>query len=103
MYRVFIALVGVLMLSLAGNAAEIVRYQCPEWKAKHIHENKKAEKITETLTKIGCEVKKDEHNGHVDVKYRCEEWKQLELKSHEEAHKWEKWLKEFGFETQHKH
>jgi hypothetical protein len=103
MHRILIALVGVLMLSAAGYSAEIVQYQCPEWKAKHIHESKKAEKIAETLTKIGCEVKKDEHDGHIDVKYRCEQWKQLELKSHEEAHKWEKWLKEFGFKTQHKH
>jgi hypothetical protein len=85
------------------SAAELVRYRAEKWQAKHIHDDKKAKTISGTLTKLGCEVKQDQHNGHIDVKYRCPKWKQLELKSHDEAHKWEKWLKEYGFETQHQH
>ena len=85
------------------SAAEIVRYQCPEWKAKHIHDKDKADKISKTLKQLGCELKQDAHNGHIDVKYRCEKWMQLDLKTHAEAHKWESWLKEFGFKTEHKH
>ncbi len=84
-------------------ADEMVRYQLKDWKAKHIHDDKKAETIAETLGKLGCEIKKDAHNGHIDVKYRCPEWRELKLDTHDEAHKWEKWLKEYGFTTEHKH
>ncbi len=86
-----------------ASAAEIVRYRAPEWKQKHIYESAKAEKITETLKKLGCEVQQADHSGHIDVKYRCPNWKQLDLKTHEEAHKWESWFKEFQFQTEHKH
>ena len=101
-------LAAVLMTGFAfsaeqASAAEIVRYKAEKWQAKHIHDEKKAKTITETLTKLKCEVKKDQHNGHIDVKYRCAKWQQMELKSHDEAHKWEKWLKEYGFQTEHKH
>lgn len=89
--------------STASAADEIVRFQCKEWKAKHIHDTKKADTIAATLKNIGCEVVKEQHNGHLDVKYRCVEWKELKLDTHEEAHKWEKWLKEYGFKTEHKH
>jgi hypothetical protein len=84
-------------------ADEIVRYQLSDWKAKCIHDAKKAETITKTLKSLGCETKTNEHGGHIDVKYRCPEWRQLDLKSHAEAHRWESWLKEFGFQTEHKH
>lgn len=87
---------------LAG-AEEIVRYQLKDWKAQHIHDAKKAETIFQTLKKLGCELKKEQHNGHIDVKYRCPEWRQLKLDTHEDAHKWEKWLKEYKFTTEHKH
>jgi hypothetical protein len=101
-------LAALMMTSFAvsansSDAAEIVRYKAENWLAKHIHDTKKAETIAATLTKLGCEVKKEEHNGHLDVKYRCPQWKQMELKTHEEAHKWEKWFKEYGFQTEHKH
>jgi hypothetical protein len=84
-------------------ADEIVRYQLSDWKAKHIHDTKKADTITKTLKKLGCELKQDQHNGHVDVKYRCVKWRELKLDSHADAHKWEKWLKEYQFKTEHKH
>lgn len=84
-------------------AAERVEYRCVKWKAKHIHDTKKADTIVQTLKKLQCEVKRVAHNGHEDVQYRCETWKTLELKTHEEAHQWEAWLKEYGFETKHEH
>lgn len=85
------------------SADEIVRYRAEKWQAKHIHDAKKAKTIAATLTKLGCEVKQEQHNGHLDVKYRCPKWKQMELESHEKAHQWEKWFKEYGFQTEHKH
>ena len=94
---------SLILFPAIGVADEIVRYQLTNWRAKHIHDQKKAEKIFTTLKKLGCEVKKNQHNGHVDVTYRCPKWRQLELDSHAEAHKWEAWLKEFEFRTEHKH
>ncbi|MEM6362826.1 MAG: hypothetical protein AAF539_12275 [Planctomycetota bacterium] len=99
---ILIGLIAVSTTTLAS-AAESVRYRCVNWKAKHIHDTKKADTIEETLKKLKCEVKRHAHNGHDDVKYRCKEWKTLELKTHDEAHQWEAWLKQYGFETQHKH
>ena len=100
--RWLFALTLMLLPSLAM-ADEIVRYQLPQWKAKHIHDAKKADTIAATLKKLGCELKKHQHNGHIDVQYRCPRWRELKLDSHADAHKWEKWLKEFEFKTEHKH
>jgi len=95
--------VPTIAAPMNADADEIVRYQLTEWKAKHIHDAKKAETIAATLKKLGCELKKDQHNGHIDVKYRCPKWRELKLDSHDDAHKWEKWLKEYQFKTEHKH
>lgn len=98
----FTALPALAVPSTAS-ADEIVRYQLKDWKAKHIHDTKKSETIAKTLKKLKCEVKTEQHNGHIDLKYRCVKWQALKLESHDDAHKWEKWLKEFGFTTEHKH
>lgn len=89
--------------SQAAVAGEVVHFQCKEWKAKHIHDAKKAEKIAETLKRLKCEVKKEQHNGHIDIKYRCQKQLDLPVKSHVEAVKWEKWFKEYGFKAYHTH
>ncbi len=102
MLRFFIML-AVMSVPAALSAEEIVRYQLENWATQHIHDQKKADTITKTLEKLGCELKVDKHNGHIDVKYRCPNWRQLKLKSHDDAHKWEHWLKEFKFKTEHKH
>ncbi|TWU39891.1 hypothetical protein Q31b_32070 [Novipirellula aureliae] len=104
MFRILLmaAAFGLLSSGLA-TADETVRYQCPEWKAKHIHDEAKADTIEKTLKKLKCEVERSEHNGHIDLKYRCKEWHTLKLDTHDEAHKWESWLKAFGFNTEHKH
>ncbi len=103
MFRIASYFLLLAAVSASANAAEIVRYRLPDWKAKHIHDAKKADTISETLKKLGCELKREQHNGHIDVKYKCPEWKQLELGTHEEASKWETWLKEYEFQTEHKH
>lgn len=103
MHRILLAAALMIGVTTAIHAAEIVRYQCPQWKAKHIHDADKADKIAKTLKDLGCETKRDQHNGHIDIKYKCEKWRQLDLQSHDEAHRWEKWLKEFGFNVEHKH
>ena len=87
----------------SASAAEVVHFQCKEWKAKHIHDTKAADTIAKTLNKLGCETKQEQHNGHIDIKYRCVKQKDLPVKSHAEAVKWEKWFKEYGFKVYHTH
>lgn len=98
----FLFPVGSLALVAETSAAETVRYRLENWKAKHIHEVAKADQLTDTLKKLGCEVQKAEHNGHIDVKYRCPQWRQISLESEDEAARWEKWLKQNLFQTERK-
>ncbi len=108
MFRPFLMLLALAVVSpmfsvAAVSAEEIVRYRLPDWKRKHLHDVVKAEKIVDTLKKLGCEVEKLDHNGHIDVKYRCPEWRQIKPATHDEAVRWEKWFKEFYFQVEHKH
>jgi hypothetical protein len=90
-------------LAEAADQKEDVLYRTVKWQAKHIHDAAKADKIAVTLKKLGCQLKRAEHDGHIDLSYHCPKWKKLSLKTHAEAHQWEKWLKEYGFQTQHQH
>lgn len=81
-------------------AEEIVRYQLTQWKRKHIHDLPKAEKIADSLKKLGCEVEKAEHNGHIDIRYRCPQWRQIKPQTADEAVRWVNWFKEFGFQVE---
>ncbi|MEO1527271.1 MAG: hypothetical protein AAFX06_17720 [Planctomycetota bacterium] len=103
MIRVAFMLLVSAMLSTVALSAEVVHFQLKDWKTKHIHDTKKADVITTTLKKLGCEVEQEKHNGHFDVKYRCPKERKLPVKSHEEAVKWEKWFKEYGFKVYHTH
>mgnify|MGYP007059433200 CR=1 FL=1 len=82
---------------------EAVDYRLTQWKTRHFHDAKKAELHLTTLKRLGCEVKQDAHNGHIDVKYRCPNWRRMLLKTHSAAHRWEKWLTSAGFEAKHSH
>lgn len=103
MFKRLLLACSLTLLPSLVMADEVVRYQLTQWKAKHIHDAKKAETIAGTLKKLGCELKRYQHNGHIDVKYRCPKWRELRLDSHADALQWEKWLKEFEFKTEHKH
>lgn len=103
MFTRLLVAVALTAVPLSLSADEIVRYRLKDWQAKHIHDTKKADTIAGTLSKLGCQVKRASHGGHVDVRYRCPKWRQLKLDSHAQAHKWEKWLKEYKFQTEHKH
>ena len=107
MFR-FVLLAAAMTFAVASSAppaagSEIVSYRCKEWKTRHEHDPKQVKQIVETLKKLKCEVKKNDHNGHADIKYRCPEWLKHEAKTHENAHKLEAWLKALKFETKHEH
>jgi hypothetical protein len=97
------ALASPLVATSTASADEIVRYRLETWKAKHLHDAAKADRIAETLQKLGCEVQKADHNGHIDVKYRCPQWRQITLNNHDEVVRWQRWFKEYNFQTEHKH
>lgn len=88
-----------LALVAETSAAETVRYRLENWKAKHMHDTAKADQLADTLQKLGCEVQKAAHNGHIDVKYRCPQWRQISVEA-KEAVRWEKWLKANSFQTE---
>src|SRR5262245_16452308 len=102
---VSLAALGGLSGLQSAHAArnEDVAFRCAKWKAAHFNSEKDAQKIHDTLKQLGCEVKKEAHDGHTDIVYRCSSWRLHKAKSHDEAHQWEQWFKTYGFETKHSH
>lgn len=99
----FLLILSPLLASVAvaeTSASEVVRYRLENWKRKHIHDTAKAEQLADVFKKLGCEVEKADHNGHIDIKYRCPQWRQITIDSSEEAVRWEKWLKQNLFQTE---
>lgn len=105
---VFPALVLGFIVAMSPEAApaadqELVEFRLVNWKTVEFEDKAKAAAHVDAIKKLGCEVRQEDHDGHVDVTYRCPQWKQIALKTHSDAHKWEKWLKASGFETKHTH
>ncbi len=97
------ALVTTTVSSLAAAERDTVAYRLADWKTLHFDDAKTGNAHYDAVKKLGCEVKKDNHGGHLDVSYRCTQWKEMTVASHNKAHEWEKWLKAAGFETKHAH
>jgi hypothetical protein len=103
------AILMIVALGVVGpkavTAAEkfLVDYRVTKWKTTHFDDAKTAGLHHTTVTKLGCQAKKESHSGHYDVSYVCPQWRRIALKTHNEAHQWEKWLRASGFETKHTH
>lgn len=63
----------------------------------HFNTDKEVSEMEKTLKQLGCETKRSQHNGHIDLSYECKFWKTLNLKDQAEADKWNKWLSSKGF------
>ncbi len=85
------------------HSGESLAFTLPEWKSMHFDDAAKATQHLETVKKLGCEVKQDNHAGHIDVSYRCAKWKTLAVKDHAMADQWAGWLKASGFDVSHSH
>ena len=96
---------GLLISSVTAEAAakEVVRFRLVDWRSIHLDDEKKANEITVTLKKLGCEAGGHSHGDHIDLRYRCVKWRSITVKDHSQAHQWEKWLKTLKFETKHEH
>lgn len=75
-----------------------IAFSLAKWKTLHFHDSTKAEQFLASATKLGCEVKQENHDGHIDVKYRCAEWKELMFTDANAADQWEQWLSSAGFD-----
>lgn len=89
--------------SAIADGSHVVKFRLPAKKSAHFDDKRAAGKFSESLKQLGCDVKTENHGGHLDVTYRCPEWRSVEAESDEAAHRWESWLKKNGFETAHKH
>ena len=76
----------------------IVAFQMVKPRTVHLHDHADAQKILNTLTLVGCELKTVDHNGHTDATFSCPQWRTIELATEDSALAWEKWLKESGFD-----
>lgn len=99
------ALLGIEAGKATVHAEEqfVVQFRLAQWRSSHMNDKQAAEKFSEGLKKIGCEVKVENHGNHVDVSYRCPQWRSLATTSDDSAHRWEDWLKKHGFQTAHQH
>jgi hypothetical protein len=80
-----------------------VAYRLKETKTIHFDDTRKAQLHLQTVRKLGCQAKMDDHGGHMDVSYRLTSWSALTLTTEQAAHQWEGWMKKSGFETLHAH
>ena len=87
----------------AAEKKHTVDFRLTSWKKIHVEDVKKADVHFKTLKRLGCEVKKDVHNGHVDISYRVVKWRTASFMTHKEAHQWQNYFKGMGFETRHTH
>ena len=80
-----------------------VAFQMTTPRTVHLPDDAAAQKILNTLTLVGCELKTADHNGHTDATFSCPQWRTIELATQESAVAWDEWLKESGFETKQNH
>ena len=73
------------------------------WRTLQARSNVQAQRLKNTYSLLGCEVRIDSHGDHIDVKFRCKDWCTIGLPNPETAHAWEDWLRKSGFEAQHDH
>ena len=81
----------------------VVQFRLPEGRSAHFEDSRSAEKVSQTMMRLGCEVRRQNHGDHMDIAYRCPQWRTIDVASDAEAHRWQTWLKNQGFETAHRH
>jgi hypothetical protein len=86
-----------------AHSGESLAFQLTDWKSMHFDDANKAAQHAATVKKLGCEVKQDNHAGHIDVTYRSAQWKEMQVKNHNMAEQWENWLSKSGFDVSHSH
>ena len=83
--------------------AIVVEYMQSEWQSQHFEDDRKAAEFVAICKGLGCEVRKGNHSGHIDVSFRCPSRRSLVCVDHDEAHSMQSWLEKKGFQTEHVH
>ena len=86
-----------------AHGKESIALNLPQWKTMLFDDAAKAKQHTDMVKKLGCEVKQEQHSGHIDLTYRCVEWKSMTVETHALAEQWSGWLKGSGFDVSHAH
>ncbi len=80
-----------------------VDYHQTEWQSQHFDDERKAGEFLAICKGLGCETRKGDHDGHIDVSFRCPATRNLICVDHDEAHSIQAWLEKKGFQTEHAH
>ena len=83
----------------ANAAAKIVGFRTTEWKTIHSPSQADAEQTIATLTKLGCEVKSEQHGDHLDIQFQCPQWRSMKLGTDMLVNQWSQWCQTQGLET----
>ena len=83
----------------ASPESRTVGFRMPQWQTRHLHDAAAANELAAAMERIGCEVSKHDHNGHIDIRYRCVSWKTITVESGDYAVQWSNWLSGHGLET----
>ncbi len=67
----------------------------------HFTSEQDLEATEKTLKQLGCETKRAQHDGHIDLTYESKFWRSLSLKEQTEVAKWNRWLTSKGFAVVH--
>jgi hypothetical protein len=82
-----------------SQGSEGVEFRLADWKTIHGNGSPEQNQFTETLKKIGCDVRITEHNGHSDIRFRAPIWCEIRIADPAAANQWQEWFKAQGFET----
>ena len=76
-----------------------VGFRLANWRTVHGDGTKATTDMVATLQKIGCEVKQENHGGHMDISFRCPSWKTVSVQNDDQSNQWHQWLVNNEFET----
>ena len=76
-----------------------VGFRMTNWQTIHSDGTPATQERITTLQNIGCEVRQDNHGGHVDIGFRCPTWKTISVQDDDQSDQWRNWLVENEFET----
>lgn len=94
---VFIGIGVLCLLGAKSTAKQRISFRTSKPIAGHYHSSQEAATTEKTLKQIGCETKRSQHDGHIDLTYECQFWRSLTLSDAKEVANWNKWLTAKGF------
>lgn len=83
--------------SEASKTLQRISFRTQKPTVAHLTSEKEIKETTDLLKQIGCDVKSEQHDGHIDIKYECRYWKSITLKTPAEVKQWDEWLTSKGF------